>query len=175
LAFRFSYKGKTLIFGGDVPAGNWELRRRYESNSKTALSGDVVNLPHHGSRIDCEKAVLVQVFAAAGRRIGVTSANGLSHPDLDVIRWLSSNKIEPYCTNLIPACGANAQQLLTLPGIDPGLARWIREVSANTGQVQTCQGDIVVRIDENGELEVVPEHANHCGFRADDPLFGALS
>jgi beta-lactamase superfamily II metal-dependent hydrolase len=171
LAFRFSYGGKTIILGGDGTASNWEARRRYERNKKTSLSGDAVNLPHHGSKYDCEPAVLTQLFSPTGRRVGITSANGITHPDLEVVEWLQKNSIEPYCTNLIPACGANAQRLLVLPGLEPQLARWVREV-AETGQMQPCQGDVVVRIRDDGDWDVVPEHRNMCGYRGDyDGLF----
>jgi hypothetical protein len=167
LAFRFSYRGRTIVLGGDGTAANWEVRRRYERNKSISLSGDAVNLPHHGSKYDCEPDVLTQLFSATGRRVGLTSANGITHPDLEVIEWLQKNSIEPYCTNLIPACGANAQRLLVLPGLEPQLARWAREVADNAGQVQSCQGDIVVRIEDNGDWHVVPEHRNNCGFRGD--------
>jgi hypothetical protein len=171
LAFRFSYGGKTVILGGDGTASNWAARRRYERNKNTSLSGDVVNLPHHGSRYDCNPDVLTQLFSAAGRRVGISSANGMTHPDLEVIQWLQKNSIQPYCTNLIPACGANAQRLLILPDLEPQLARWIREV-ADAGQMQSCQGDVVVRIEDNGDWDVVTEHRNLCGYRGDyDTLF----
>jgi beta-lactamase superfamily II metal-dependent hydrolase len=170
LAFRFSYRGRTVILGGDGTAANWALRRRYEDNKKIRLSGDVVNLPHHGSKHDCEPEVLTQLFSSTGRRVGITSANGITHPHLQVIEWLQKNSIEPYCTNLIPACGANTQRLLILPGLEAGLARWVREVADNAGQIQPCQGDVVVRIEDNGDWDVIPEHRNMCGYRGDYDL-----
>ena len=85
----------------------------------------MVNLPHHGSQNGCSPDVLRQLFADTGQRFAVTSADGQSHPDLDVIKWLQAEWISPYCTNLISACGANAQQLLSLPTLDPEIARWV--------------------------------------------------
>ena len=167
LAIQFSYGDVTIVLGGDGTKRNWEIRRRYEANRKSAINAQVVNLPHHGSKHDCEPAVLSQLFSNDGRRVAVTSADGHSHPDLEVINWLQKNSIEPYCTNLIPTCGANAQRLLKLPGIDPLLARWVREVAANSGQVQPCQGDVVIRIQSNNTFDVFPEHRNSCGFRGD--------
>jgi hypothetical protein len=167
LAIQFSFAGITVAIGGDGTRNNFEVRRRYEANKKAKINAKVVNLPHHGSRIDCNPGVLDQLFSNVGRRIAVTSADGQSHPDLEVINWLEQNSIEPYCTNLIPACGANVQRLLMLPGIDPVLARWIREVAANLGCVQPCQGDVTVRIQEDGTFDVSPEYRNLCGFRGD--------
>jgi len=101
----------------------------------------------------------------------VSSADGISHPDVEVIEWLESNHIEPFCTNLIPACGAHVQRLLILPGLEPELARWIREVS-NVHQVQAYQGDVIIKIEDSGELTVKPEHNNLCSYRGDyDRLF----
>jgi hypothetical protein len=167
LALQFSFASIRVILGGDSTKANWEARRRYERNKASPIAAQVVNLPHHGSRIDCDDAVLSQLFALDGERFGISSGNGLSHPDLDVIKWLEKTQIRPYCTNLIPACGANTQKLLILGAYDPKLARWLREVSDNTGQVQPCQGDVSIRISDSGDLEVVPEHANACAFRGD--------
>ena len=140
------------------------------------INAQVVNLPHHGSRHDCDDATLSQLFAPNGDRVAVTSANGLSHPDLEVIKWLESKKIPPYCTNLIPACGANTCKLLILGQYDPQLARWLREVADNAGQVQACQGDVTVHVNEDGNFDVVPEHSNACAFRGDyDTLFSRLT
>ena len=172
LALQFSYSGTKIVLGGDGTKANWELRRRYEQNRNDPIDAQVVNLPHHGSKYDCDDSVLTQLFASGGDRVAVTSANGLSHPDLEVIEWLEYNNVRPYCTNLIPACGANAMRLLTLVQCEPQLARWVREVADNPGQMQACQGDITVRIKDDGTLDVTPEHANACGFRGDyDRLF----
>ena len=110
------------------------------------IAARVVNLPHHGSAYDCDASVLTQLFGNSGDRVGISSGNGLTHPDLEVIEWLERNQIWPYCTNLIPACGANIKRLLALNGYDPTLARWMREVADAPGQIQPCQGDVTVQI-----------------------------
>jgi hypothetical protein len=174
LAFRFAFRDKVVILGGDGTATNWEVRRRHEERSRRALSAQAVNLPHHGSKYDCTPEVLCQLFAPVGQRFGVTSADGISHPNIEVIEWLEANGVAPFCTNLIPECGANVQKLLALPGIDPELARWVREV-ARTSEVQPCQGDVVIAIDDGGAISVVPEHNHPCGYRGDyRRLFGNL-
>jgi len=155
LAFEFSYKGKCIILGGDGTISNWQTRRRFEEHRQKTLDGHAVNLPHHGSKYDCSPEVLAQLFSMDGERYGVTSANGISHPDVGVIEWLEKNSIKPYCTNLIPSCGANAQRLLILPNIEPQLARWIREV-ATTVEVQACQGDIKICIEALATLQLRP-------------------
>ena len=62
-------------------------------------------------------------------------------------------------------CGATATRLMPLGGIDTTLARWMREVAANPGQVQVCQGDVTIRINDDGNFTVTPENAVPCGFR----------
>jgi beta-lactamase superfamily II metal-dependent hydrolase len=167
LALQFLYGSVVVVLGGDGTNSNWKLRRRYETNKNAAINAQVANLPHHGSRRACTSEVLTQLFSDGGRRIAVTSADGQSHPDLEVIKWLEHNSVEPYCTNLIPTCGANAQRLLVLPGLDPLLARWIREVAANVGKIQPCQGNIAICIEDDGAFDVLPEHNNSCAFRGD--------
>jgi beta-lactamase superfamily II metal-dependent hydrolase len=167
LALQFTFSGVTVVLGGDGSADNWAARRRYERNKQKGIAASIVNLPHHGSKYDCLPDVLTQLFISTGDRAAVTSANGMSHPHVEVIELLEQKQIKPYCTNLIPACGANAQTLLTLPAIDPQLARWIREVAHNAGQVQPCQGDIEIQIHSDGTFNVVPEFANLCGYRGD--------
>ena len=165
LAFEFVFRGKCVILGGDGSVSNWETRRRYEQRRSERLSGNAVNLPHHGSKHDCTPEVLEQLFSQADP-FGITSADGISHPSLEVIEWLEKNSVKPYCTNLIPACGANLQRLLVLPGIEPELARWIREV-ADAAQSQVCQGNIVIRIDDAGDFNVTPEYDHPCAYRGD--------
>jgi hypothetical protein len=170
LAFKFLYKGKCIVLGGDGTEANWRIRRRYEHRGEKKLAAEAVNLPHHGSKYDCTGDVLNQLFSGDGRRFAVTSADGISHPDLEVIEWLEKNSIEPFCTNLIQACGANVQRLIALPTLEPELARWIREVAV-ANEVQTCQGDVMIRIDQTGDLTVEPEYNHPCGYRGDYDRF----
>ncbi len=174
----FSYRDKVVIVGGDSTGGNWTWRRdRFERSRRSRINAHVVNLPHHGSKIDCSPAVLKQLFTSDGGtpRFAITSANGQSHPDLEVIEELERMGIHPYCTNLLPNCGASVTNLRPLQDLEPELARWLREVSTNSGLVQPCQGDIIVRIDGTGQLSVAPEFARPCGFRGDyDSLLSGL-
>jgi beta-lactamase superfamily II metal-dependent hydrolase len=167
LALEFTFGGVKTVLGGDGTIANWRDRRRWEANKGAPIGAALVNLPHHGSHQDCDDSVLSQLFDAQDRRAGLTSANGQTHPSIEVIKWMERNGIQPYCTNLIPQCGANAQRLLTLPGIEPRMARWLREVASNSGNVQACQGDILVSVDADGNSSVSPQLKNACAFRGD--------
>lgn len=167
LALEFSYGGAVVVLGGDGTAGNWKDRRRWEVNRNLSISALAVNLPHHGSYRDCDEDVLTQLFAATGERAGISSANGHSHPSFEVIKWMEANRVKPYCTNLIPQCGANTRQLLNAPALDPRMRRWLNDVAANLGTVQACQGDITISIDPSGKVSVEREFRNLCPYRGD--------
>jgi hypothetical protein len=156
-----------MVVGGDGTQGNWERRRRFELGRKMTTNAPLVNLPHHGSRLDCTPSVLSRLFSADGLRMAFTSANGVSHPDQEVISWLEVNGILPYCTNLIPACGAMLFTIERRTEYEPRLSRWLAEVEYNKALVQTCQGDIEIKISSSGERTVTTETGNSCGYRGD--------
>lgn len=173
LAFQISYGGNQIVLGGDGTVENWTWRRRFEKNSKRPLDANAVNLPHHGSGLDCPPDVLEQLFSGSGSpKYGLTSANGISHPSETVIKWMEDNDVHPYCTNLMPICGANAQRLLVLQGLEAQLAKWIREV-ASSQQSQPCQGDVAITMEKGGHFAITPEYSHPCAFRGDfDALLG---
>lgn len=173
-ALEFVYANKKMLIGGDVTRENWSARRRFEDHGNHAVQSPAVNLPHHGSKYDCTDEILSRLFAQDGEQFAFISANGLSHPDHEVIRFLEANGILPYCTNLIPACGAMLYHLDTFQfaEFEPTLARWLRE--KREPSVQTCQGDITVRIHSDGHYEISTETRNACGYRGDfAPLLSA--
>jgi beta-lactamase superfamily II metal-dependent hydrolase len=168
-ALEFNYAGKKFVIGGDGTRGNWYARRKFENNRNQTVAAALVNLPHHGSKYDCPPDVLSGLFSKDGERAAFTSANGLSHPDHEVILWLEANGVLPYCTNLIPACGATLYQLhqLQFPDVEPTLARWLREVREPRASAQACQGNITIRILPAGRHEIETETGNTCGYRGD--------
>jgi beta-lactamase superfamily II metal-dependent hydrolase len=167
LALEIIYGGAVVVLGGDGTVANWSDRRRWEKNRNASLNASIVNLPHHGSRYDCPDEVLLQLFASHGDRAGITSANGHSHPSFEAITWMERNGVKPYCTNLIPQCGANAQRLLNLPNLDARLGRWVRDVAANLDMVQPCQGNVSILIDNSGNTNVEREFQNACLYRGE--------
>jgi len=158
-----------MVIGGDGTKANWDWRKRFEEGQNKFVQAPLVNLPHHGSEYDCSPEILSRLFAQSGFRAAFTSANGLSHPDHEVILWLEANGVMPYCTNLIPACGGMLYQLhqFQLSDFEPTLARWLREVREPRASAQTCQGDITVRIRPDGQHEILTETGNTCGYRGD--------
>jgi beta-lactamase superfamily II metal-dependent hydrolase len=167
IAFQVNYKGQSVILGGDGTRDNWLNHVRWQERARITLRTMTVKLPHHGSRIDCDALVLSRLFLDAGERAAIISANGHSHPDREVLEWLEANGISPFCTNLVPQCGANVAPLLHLPGLDPVLARWLREVSESAAYIQPCQGNITISIGDDGLISVRPEFAHPCGYRGD--------
>lgn len=174
LSFRVAYQGFNIVLGGDASASAWGLRKKYEVQSGKSISAKAVNLPHHGSVYDCPPEVLSRLFSGDEDRYGLTSAGGLSHPSIEIIDWMYSNSIDPYCTNLIAECGNNTSQIYPLGTLDKELARTLREAAKLTGVQQVCQGDITIVID-NGSMSVTPQHNHFCAFRKSAPtLFGPI-
>lgn len=177
-ALQFTYSGKKMIIGGDVTRDNWVSRKRFETNRNETIEAHLVNLPHHGSKYDCPPDVLSRLFSHDGHRVAITSANGISHPDPEVISWLEANNVMPYCTNLIPACGAIMYQLnrFQFTDFEPVLARWLAELREPRATAQPCQGDITVRIHPDGRHEISTETGNACAYRGDfQPLLNLMS
>jgi beta-lactamase superfamily II metal-dependent hydrolase len=169
IALGFEYHGVTTILGGDSTASNWIERRRYELNTKTTPGARVVVLPHHGTRIDNTESIIDRLFISEGHRFALASANGLSHPSPEVIEDLSVREIEPYCTNLMPICGANVSTLLTLNGFNKEFSRFLREHSVSSAIPQVCQVYITVEMSSQGSVTVTPQFNHYCGFRSSGP------
>ena len=165
LCLRFTYAGVSVTVGGDATKANWEIRERFERNSGRDIASQVVNIPHHGPKHDNPQEVLNRLFVRSGDRYGITSANGQSHPHPETIFMISEMGIDPYCTNLMPPCGATVSKLVPIAGVEPGLARLIRESAEESGEIQACQGDILVRILSDGTVTVKPEFDNFCSYR----------
>ena len=179
LAITFGYRGKTVLIGGDGCAANWNWRKsHFERTSGLRLSAQAVNLPHHGSKADCSSEILRQMFDKdqSQPRFAISSADGQSHPSVEVIEDLERLGVKPYCTNLIPSCGATVSNMMPLgDDLDPELARWLREVSDRPRRVQSCQGDITLEINDRGDILVTPEFGRPCGYRGDyDNLLNLL-
>jgi beta-lactamase superfamily II metal-dependent hydrolase len=164
LAVLFKYAGVQVLVGGDATAKNWKARRKFEANT-APLDCKAVVIPHHGSRGDNPDDVLTQIFSNNGERFGINTANGHSHPSIEVIEWMEANTIEPYCTNLIPSCGAKIIALQPFPDLDPALASILRQSVLDPMLVQPCQGDITITITPAGDLSIAPQFNAICGFR----------
>lgn len=117
--------GAEIVLGGDVTFDNWQYHRRRNRHSDEVINASIVKIPHHGSKHDANETVLKYLFSTNEKRIAVISANGHSHPSKELIQNLETMGIEPYCTNLIPQCGANVQQLINTRGVDPELGKFV--------------------------------------------------
>jgi hypothetical protein len=131
------------------------------------INAAVVKIPHHGSRADANQNVIKYLFSSSGRRAAVISANGQSHPSEEVIRNLEKYHIEPYCTNLIPTCGANVRQLINVRGVDPELGKFINFFQGSGNRTQPCQGDITVTVGDDGTISIAKQFQHPCGFRGE--------
>lgn len=175
IALMFTFKGIKTVLGGDATAKNWAKRLGWtNTRSLKEVRSTGVKLPHHGSKRDCTDDALSSTFHSddISDKYAFISANGVKHPDLEVLRALEERGIKPYCTNLHPACGANVERLVQHRGIDPVLAKYINELSVRPTP-QPCQGDITFTINDDGTYQVTRERNMPCGFRGEfADLFG---
>jgi beta-lactamase superfamily II metal-dependent hydrolase len=156
-----------IVLGGDVPFDNWQFHRRRNRHSDEAINASIVKIPHHGSKHDASRMVLQYLFSTTGERVAVISANGHSHPSEEVIHNLEAMGIHPYCTNLIPQCGANVQQLINTRGVDPELGKFVNFFQGGLSKVQPCQGSVTLTIRPGMPIIIDREFQHPCGFRGD--------
>ena len=167
LAFSIKYKGFEIILGGDGTRANWNSNKMTLARGNKKLNGDIVKLPHHGSRIDCSDDVFEYIFNNSSKtKIACVSANGRSHPDSAIFKYIQDNNILPYCTNLAELCRANIKQLSYSDDIDPALNRLINLYEDHMGSaIQPCQGDIMISIADESDVNITTEYQNACIFR----------
>jgi len=171
LAFILKYKGHSIVLGGDGTYSNWMfLKKRLSAIGKMPCSV-AAKLPHHGSKQDSNASVIDFLFensnATETLPVACVSANGRSHPSMDVVRHLVKKNVKPYCTNLATECGANVVSLRSIPELDPALARLINSISADSDVIQPCQGDITITIDDAGKVSMSTQYKMPCAFRGD--------
>jgi beta-lactamase superfamily II metal-dependent hydrolase len=174
LAFHIIYCGKSIVLGGDGSFDNWLSHRRWNNRGGESVASGAVKLPHHGAHRDCHALVLGYLFDESDNRSAFISADGQSHPDEGVLRWLKEHGIRPYCTNLSKSAGATVRRLVNVEGVEPVLGRWINQLAEGQDVVQVCQGDITFSMAQGGRTRVVTQH-NHlcgCGTEIDDLLGG---
>lgn len=174
IALLVEYAGIKVILGGDATRENWRTYRNWQkTRDLQSIESTAVKLPHHGSKRDCTRDTFEVAFFSDDHmdKFAIISANGINHPDGEVLDMLEKLGIMPYCTNLHPKCGANVHQLSNTAGVNPIIGKYINQLSSNL-KVQPCQGDIQFTIFDDGTYEIDREHKALCGFRGEfDDLF----
>jgi hypothetical protein len=143
----------------------------------TSIQSTAAKLPHHGSKRDCADDALQVMFSLENNneKFALISANGINHPDGEVLEKLEKHAIKPYCTNLHPSCGASVHQLSDTTDVDPILGKYINQLKSNL-KVQPCQGDIRFTIFDDGTHTIDREHRALCGYRGEfSPLFPGMA
>jgi len=172
IAIRISYQGSDIILGGDGSKKNWFDHRRWQRKAEESIASNIVKLPHHGSKRDCDLDTRENLFRSTKDCIGIFSADGKRHPDAEVVDWLIESGGKPYCTNLQSRWASQIHSLYNDDQTDLVLKKWINEAgSQDLAHVQPCKGDITVSIDRNGSIQVDTEHQFQCPC---DPTIGGI-
>lgn len=180
MAFLIQYRGFNIVLGGDGTYGNWLYQGKRLTALGVTLASAAVKLPHHGSKLNCHDKVLNLLYQGSALTekapIACISANGISHPDPEVLDNVRKRGIKPYCTNLAKRCGANVYELIQDPNVNPVLIRYINSVAVDSSNKtkQACQGDITIRIDDENLFSVETQYQNLCPLRGDYDFLGNI-
>lgn len=173
LAFSVKYAGITTILGGDASKRNWDEHRFIlRKNKIDNLDATIYKLPHHGSIADNDTQTIDYIYKQQEdptNNIAIISAiGGNHHPHADVLKIISEKNIQPYCTNLAKSCGGGGdirlfKKIETLS--NPLNSLISANIVNNSKQTQPCQGDIHIKINRNGEINISTELDNICWYR----------
>ncbi len=168
VAILLKYCGISIVLGGDALSVEWNAHKK-QFLSKNLGKSQIVKLPHHGSKLDCNESVIQYLFDSSEQKYALISADGNSHPDQETILSLKAKNIKPYCTNLKDICGNNVSSLSVVPdGIDRDFHRKMNEVREEKVRVTPCQGDITVDVIPDGvggaSIQVLSETENACPY-----------
>ena len=156
-------------YKGDATRRNWLEHRLYCARRNHSTNGNAVNLPQHGSKDDCSDQVLDHLFQTDGEKTACISTNGLLHPPMETLKLINDKNIKPYCTNLSRFCGNNLIKFRNYSSISPVLGRFIRSMALKIkpDEIQVCQGNIELNVDEAQGLNITTQYDHPCPYRGD--------
>lgn len=165
-AILLKYRGKTVVLGGDATADNWQAHKKFRERAPdVSINSDVVKLPHHGSKRDNKPETLEDFFAAStSTPVAVISANGRSHPSVEIFSELNRLGCVRLCTNLFAGKAEAIKRLHLDPSIDKRLIHQLNVFAdIRPAKVQPCRGDIMVTIANDGTVSYETQYKSLCG------------
>ena len=165
MGFHFKFKNFEIVLGGDCIRSSWLDHKRHCNRGGIEINGHIVKLPHHGSKHECDENILDHLLNKDKEKetIAILSADGQSHPHPEVLERLIARNAKIYCTNLSLKCGGTIKEYKKLQGINSALGRFLNLVSKPSSEdLQPCQGDISLSINDNGELSVKRQFLHPC-------------
>ncbi|MFI7283483.1 ComEC/Rec2 family competence protein [Micromonospora chersina] len=128
-----------FIFAGDADAPVWRRLMQYGDD----LSCDALLWPHHGGNLGSAQSPLRQRLLAACKPgvvvVSAGSRNGHGHPAQPTLDAVRDSGARLMCTEVTTRCHS----------------------LAGTGGALPCTGDIEMRIDATGEIDVSPSAGRH--------------
>ncbi|MBL8024902.1 MAG: MBL fold metallo-hydrolase, partial [Fibrobacteres bacterium] len=147
LALHFELGNKSVLLTGDSTLTQWyERKRQTDRDNRPHLDVQVLKVSHHGSKENNDEKLFSYLFSNNDKsKIGIVSANGISHPSPDVLSLVNKFGLRLFCTNLSNFCAngllSNASNLESLPHcMQQSLSHYIDRKQT------TCQGNIIVTL-----------------------------
>jgi len=167
LAFSIKYNGNQIILGGDTPKSIWLEHIKFCKRGNIDINGDIVKLPHHGSKNENSLKIINHLFSKKNN-IACISANGKTHPHIETLKNIIQKKHFPYCTNLSKECGNNILKLKKLEGPSPKLQRYLRLMMNDVSdeEIQPCKGDLKICF-KNNDIKISTQYNNPCPYHGD--------
>lgn len=177
-ALMIEYAGNKILLGGDATGENWDFFMNWSQRIKQTAESQIVKIPHHGSKRDNSPKLLATMYSGQNgenKKIAILSADGVRHPDAEVMIELERQGVDCYCTNLFQPGASAVHQLITDAGIERRLLSSLNLVSEGAkAQKRVCQGDITISINPSGYVGVSTERSMMCACRnIFNPLFVA--
>ena len=163
IALSVRYRGHNLLLTGDSTRSQWEEHRRLSKrDGVVCLEADLLKAPHHGSKDNNNDSVYDYLLNPEKRCHVFVSSNGRSHPHDEFFALVAARKIQPHCTNLAIQCTApNVERFPPMSGIPAAARAFIEHYDVDSAPIP-CQGDITLRIDDQGDLTIANSTNRPC-------------
>lgn len=166
IAFEIEINGTKVLFSGDSTLSQWnEHKHKMLRDGLTNLGMTIIKAPHHGSKNNNTIELYEYLFhPSVNNRYLLISANGISHPHIELFKIIDKLKIIPACTNISKSC------IKSNVGDSTNLNKFPKEfqsflISYDIEDTpQECQGDIKLSIALN-EINLSNSTGLPCAYR----------
>ena len=154
---------KKFFFTGDSTLDQWQKHKKMLGRQNISnLGADFLKVSHHGSKDNYEDEIIDYILKNEENIYALISANGKSHPHLNVLKSLNSRSCLIRCTNLLDKCAPNLAGMIDLSNTSMEIAVMISKYEISTDPVM-CQGDMMIEF-QNGQIGYSSETQMPCVY-----------